>query len=109
MASLKEREKEEGEKSIFDRVWFNMKTAVLEGAAMYAGSISHVDNKIIRLRSLESLRRPSCFLFGNVLLTIYGQSGPSLLMESTDSTIVRRTTLLYLAQLHLPNTFEAVH
>ena len=42
--SLAERKKEEGEKSIFDRVWFSMKTAVLEGDAMYTGSISHVDN-----------------------------------------------------------------
>ena len=47
LASLKERKKErkkEGEKSIFDRVWFSRKTAVLEGAAMYSGSILHVDN-----------------------------------------------------------------
>ena len=39
-------EEEEGEKSIFDRVCFSMKTALLEGAVMYTGSISHVDNDI---------------------------------------------------------------
>ena len=42
LASLKEEE--EGEKSIFDSVWFGMKTAVLEGDAKYFGSISHVKN-----------------------------------------------------------------
>ena len=43
--SLAERKKEEeGEMSIFDCVWFSMKTDVLEGAAMYTGSISHMDN-----------------------------------------------------------------
>ena len=40
----KERKKEEGEKLIFDHVWFSGKTAVLEGAAMYSDSILHVDN-----------------------------------------------------------------
>ena len=46
LASLKERKKErkkeEGEKSIFDGVWFSMQTAALEGAAMCTGSISLV-------------------------------------------------------------------
>ena len=28
---------EEGEKSIFDLVWFSMKTAILEGADIYTG------------------------------------------------------------------------
>ena len=41
--SLTERKKK-GEKSIFDRVWFSRKTAILEGAAMYSGIILHVDN-----------------------------------------------------------------
>ena len=36
LASLKE---EEGEKLIFDRILFSMKTAILEGAAVYTGSI----------------------------------------------------------------------
>ena len=49
LASLKERKK-----SIFDRVWFSMKTVVLEGAAMYTGSISHVDNNS-DIRRLESV------------------------------------------------------
>ena len=31
-------------KSIFDHVVFSMKTTVLEDAARYIGSISHVDN-----------------------------------------------------------------
>ena len=46
LASLKEEEEEEeeGEKSIFDRVWFGMKTAVLEGDTKYFGSISHIKN-----------------------------------------------------------------
>ena len=35
---------ERREKSIFDRVWYSRKTAILEGAAMYSGSILHVDN-----------------------------------------------------------------
>ena len=39
LASLKE-----WEKSIFDRVWFSSKIAVLEGAARYSGIILHVDN-----------------------------------------------------------------
>ena len=39
LALLKE---EEGEKSIFDSVWFSMYTAVLAAAAMYTGSISLV-------------------------------------------------------------------
>ena len=42
--SLTERKKKKGEKSIFDCVWFSRKTAILEGAAMHSGSISHVDN-----------------------------------------------------------------
>ena len=37
----KERKKE-GEKSIFDSVWFSMWTAPYEGAAMCSGSISLV-------------------------------------------------------------------
>ena len=43
--SLLKKKKEE-ERSIFDRVWFSMKTAILESAAiyMYTGSISNVDN-----------------------------------------------------------------
>ena len=32
----------EGEKSIFDSVWFSMYTAVLAAAAMFTGSISLV-------------------------------------------------------------------
>ena len=47
LASLKERrkkEEEEGEKSIFDSVQFGVKTAVLEGTAMFSSSISHVEN-----------------------------------------------------------------
>ena len=36
----RKRRKKEGE-NIFDRVW---QTAVLEGAAMYSGSILHVGN-----------------------------------------------------------------
>ena len=36
--SLAERKK--GEKSIFDRVWFSKKTAVLEGTAMYSDIIN---------------------------------------------------------------------
>ena len=35
---------EEEQKSIFDRVWFGEKTAVLEGAATYSNSIPHVEN-----------------------------------------------------------------
>ena len=38
------KKNEEGEKSIFDRVWFSRKTAILENDAVYTGSISHVDN-----------------------------------------------------------------
>ena len=37
-------ERKKGEKSIFDHVWFSMRTAVLEGASMCTGSIAHVDN-----------------------------------------------------------------
>ena len=45
LASLKEEEEEEEEqKSIFDRVRFGMKAAVLERDARYLGSISHVEN-----------------------------------------------------------------
>ena len=43
LASLKE-ERRKGEKSILDHVWFSRKTTVLEGDAMYTGSILHVDN-----------------------------------------------------------------
>ena len=43
LASLKERKKE-GEKSIFDCVWFSRKTAVLESRTMNSGSISHAGN-----------------------------------------------------------------
>ena len=35
---------EEGEKSIFDRVWFSRKTTVLDSVAKYSSSISHIDN-----------------------------------------------------------------
>ena len=42
LASLKEEE--EGEKSIFDRVWFSRKTTVLDSVAKYSSIISHVDN-----------------------------------------------------------------
>ena len=34
----------EGEKSILDHVWLSTKTAILEGAAVSTGSISHIDN-----------------------------------------------------------------
>ena len=46
LASLKKKKKKkkEGEKSIFDCVWFSRKTAVLESRSMFSGSISHVDN-----------------------------------------------------------------
>ena len=47
LASLKKeerRKKKEEQKSIFDRVWFGEKTAVLEGAATYSSSISHIEN-----------------------------------------------------------------
>ena len=44
LAFLKERKKEEVEKSILDRVWFSRKTAVLDSRTMSSGSISHVDN-----------------------------------------------------------------
>ena len=42
--SLAEEEEEEGEKSIFDRVWFSRKTTVLDSVAKYSSSISHVNN-----------------------------------------------------------------
>ena len=42
-----------------------MKTAVLEGAALCTGSILHIDNNI----------------------ETYGQSGPSALVETTDSIL----------------------
>ena len=58
--------KEEGEKSIFDSVWFSMYTAVLEGAAMCTASISLVgyDSEV---RSLETVHRLRYFRFCNVL------------------------------------------
>ena len=42
LASLKERKKE-GEKSIFDCIWFSRKTVILESRSIFSGSISHVD------------------------------------------------------------------
>ena len=41
--SLAEGE-EEGEKSIFDHIWFSRKITVLDHVAKYSSSISHVDN-----------------------------------------------------------------
>ena len=40
----RKKEEEEGEKTIFDHVWFSRKTAVLDSRIMSSGSISHVDN-----------------------------------------------------------------
>ena len=39
----KEKKKEE-QNSIFDRIWFSMKMAILESAAKYAGTISYEDD-----------------------------------------------------------------
>ena len=44
LAERKKERKKEGEKSMFDSVWFSRKTAVLKGAAIYSGIILHVDN-----------------------------------------------------------------
>ena len=44
LAEEERKKEEEGEKSIFDCVWFSRKTAVLDSRTMSSGSISRVDN-----------------------------------------------------------------
>ena len=55
------------EETIFDRVYFSRKMDVLEGYAMYTGSISHIEN--------NSETRVNLYF---VMYYIYGQSRPSL-------------------------------
>ena len=70
-----------------------MKMAVLEGAAMYTGN---VENYLLPLDDLKLYL--DWVIFCIVMYYIYGQSGPSLLVESTDSMI----------HLHVPQQDHAI-